>query len=204
MRTSKVVFALLLIVVFTSSALSAPISYISATTVPTDFSPVGGDFGIGTLTIYGVRPLVIHARDGVQTVIPDATFSLSISLKQDNSSGGIVDAVFEKGTLLISDSTGTLLSGTIAVAGLEEQANDVVVLIGAGSIQSIGGSLEPEFGPAGTLYDLIFTSQPMVLNDLSQAFDGFSDVTIAPIPEPMTLTLLGLGIAGLAAYRRKK
>jgi len=205
MRKSRVLLALLLVGVMASSALSVPISYISATTVPTEFSPVGGDFDLGTLTLSGVRPLVVHGHDGSQTVIQNVTFSLTMSLKQDNSSGGIVDGLFQGGVITLTDSSNTtLLWGTITSAGLKEQANDVVVLVGAGTIQGITGSLGPDFGPAGTLYDLIFTSQPMVLNDLTQSFSGFSDITIAPVPEPVTLTILGLGLAGLAAYRRRR
>ena len=204
MKGSRIIVCLALVSMIAAGAFATPIAYISATTVPTTFTP-GDGINPGTLVLSGVRPLVIHATDGSQSTIADVTYSLTTSLKEDNSTGGVVKGVFEGGELTLTDSLGGILfSGSIVAANLEEMPEGSVVLIASGPLGVTGGSLKPDFGASATMYDLIFTTEPMVIDDLSGSFSGFSDITVAPIPEPLTLTLLGLGLAGIVAARRKR
>jgi len=199
--------ALLLVGIIAAGAFATPISYISATTVPTSFSPLGGDFGLGELTLSGDRPLIVHYIDGSQVPFQGGSISLVSDLKIDASSGGQLVGIFSGGSLALKDSGGNdLLSGTITGLTLSEVFNDVGILAANGTFTATSGSLLADFGyQNGLLYQIVFEVQPAVLGDLTVPFAGSSNISLAPIiPEPATIGLLMLGMAGLAAYRRKR
>ncbi|HUW32258.1 MAG TPA: PEP-CTERM sorting domain-containing protein [Planctomycetota bacterium] len=199
--------ALLLVGIIAAGAFATPISYISATTVPTSFSPLGGDFGLGELTLSGDRPLIVHYIDGSQVPFQGGSISLVSDLKIDASSGGHLAGIFSGGSLALKDSGGNdLLSGTITGLTLSEVFNDVGILAANGTFTATSGSLLADFGyQNGLLYQIVFEVQPAALSDLTVPFVGSSNISLAPIiPEPATIGLLMLGMAGLAAYRRKR
>jgi hypothetical protein len=73
-------------------------------------------------------------------------------------------------------------------------------------IQPVGPPGNPVCAPAGCVYTLI-PGLSLPPADGSHAFDNtgsFLVRSVAPIPEPTTLAMLGIGLAGLAASRRRK
>ncbi|NQT19150.1 MAG: hypothetical protein HQ592_05560, partial [Planctomycetes bacterium] len=100
-----IVAALIGLPIATASAL--PISYISATAVPTSFTPSGGEYGLGVLEISGNTPVFVHYEDGSRGVVDPANFLISTDLKSDDSAGGRARGLFEGGDLAIKDGLGT-------------------------------------------------------------------------------------------------
>jgi len=188
------------------AAYATPISHISATTVPTHFTPTGGSFGNGILSLDAVRPLGVFYGE-TKTVIDDASFHLDAHLLADQSTGGIIMGVFEGGSVLLKDSLGNdLLVGQVQTLLITEYIDNVGMLTATGSFTVSGGSLSPDFGAVGLVFDLVFEAQPVTLADLNQQFEGLSDVTLAPesiVPEPATIAFFGIGLAGLI-FRRKR
>ena len=207
MKKCQTFLALALIALLAASAAATPILYVSSTTVPSNFGP-GGTFGNGVLTLNGVRPLDVFYIGDNHTVLEGVYFSLETPLKEDLSgTTGVANGVFEGGTIsLLSSSQSLLLAGTISTVHLCEvvDGGTFTTLAAEGMFTVTGGSLANDFGDFGTMVDLIFEFDPGTLTDLSQPFSGFSDITLSPIPEPVTTAILGIGLAGLVSRRRKK
>jgi len=201
----KTLSALVFVGLIAAGASALPIAYISATTVPTSFSPIGGAFGLGELALSGTRPLIVHYVDGSQVPFQGGSIALEADLQIDSSSGGQVVGVFGAGSVSLKDSAGNdLVSGTMTNLTLSEVFNDIGILAANGTFIPTSGSLLPDFGPYGLIYQITFEVQPAALGDLSGEFVGRSNLSITPVPEPATIGLLMMGLAGLAAYRRKK
>ena len=188
-------------------AYATPISYISATTVPTHFSTTGGDHEKGILTLNAVRPLAVYYGE-TKVVVDDVSFYLTAHFLADLSTDGAVMGTFDGGDVLLKDSLDNdLLVGQTQTFLITEFDDDVGVLTATGSFTVTGGSLASDFGPTGLIYDLVFEVEPHVLTDLSQPFDGLSDISLTPgavVPEPATIAFFGIGLAGLLIRRKAR
>ena len=186
-----------------ATASAIPIDYVSATTVMTTY-----DHTTGVLTLDSIRPLDVYREGGSHTVVPDVRFHLTTDLVA--STTGAVSARFEGGSIALTDGSGAgtvLLSGTVDYLLLMEMDDGIGVMTAMGKISSVAttGDLADWFGGAGVMYDLIFEVVPITISDLAtESFSGNSDVTLSPIPEPLTIGLLGIGLAGMAIRRRKR
>jgi len=192
-------------VAFAASVHATPIDYISATTVPTSFTPTGGDFGLGVLSLSGTRPLILHYANS-QEVLDGSQFLLTAYLKEDNSTPvGEARGLFEGGVLRLLNSSGNeLLVGEAHSVLVGEFLNDRGMFTTSGTFTVTGGLLMQDFGRNGQVFELMFNVQPITVSDFKSGFSGLSDLSLtAMVPEPITLGILGIGLAGLVARRRR-
>jgi len=201
---SRLLGVAVLVCLIAACATGSPISYLSATTVPTSFTPTGGDFGLGLLTLHGIRPLIIHYGE-TKVVLEGTEFYLTASLRENGSAGGQVKGSFEGGTFRLSDpSGGDLLVGEIQTLMMSEFFDGLGIISVAGSFHVLSGELLADFSRQGTIFELMFDVEPRSVADFSQEFSGFSDISLAPvIAEPITVTALGIGLVGLCGRRRR-
>jgi len=186
-----------------SPSWEIPLRSIGVVDIAAEFIPVGGDHGRGEFTAAGQANVAVE-DDGERTCHIDGAFEMTASLSVDNSAGGWANGKFNRGALAFRDSNGSdLLSGDLIWLRLFEVGNESGMLAGDGLFEVTGGSLENEFLEThGEVFQMFFEVEPGSLNDFSDAFTGFMDITITPIPEPATLGMLALG--ALAVLRRRK
>ena len=180
-------------------AFATPIKSMSATNAGTSF--VGS---AGVLTMNGVGGINVEYTDGTVTY-GSGQFSLNTTLAigGDHSSGGIASGSFVGGAFSYKDvSHNVLLSGTIVSFNLVETYNNSGMFWGEGYFTVTGGNLQLDFAPAGNMVDISYSITPNTISDFSSSFTGSSNMTVLPIPEPMTIGLLSMG--GLAILRKKK
>ena len=98
-----------------------------------------------------------------------------------------------------------LLSGTVDYLLLMEAGDGTGQMTATGQIVSVSttGVLSDWAASAGSIYDLIFEVDPITIASLAEDFSGHSLVTLHPIPEPLTIGLLAIGLAGLAVRRKR-
>ena len=176
--------------------LATPIQSMSATNVGTLF--VGG-----ALTMSGVGGINVEYTSGPVITYVSGQFSLNTTLTSDNSSGGIADGDFAGGTFSYEDvGHNVLLSGAIVSFNLVETYNNSGIFWGEGHFTVTGGNLQADFLPQGDMVNISYSVKPNTISNFSSDFTASSNMTVLPIPEPMTVGLLSMG--GLAILRKKK
>ena len=180
------------------------IQSVNVNDVDSEFTAGGGNFGLGTLELADAVDIVVEDTDGTQTTHMDGSFSMTTYLELDDSEDFIASGKFAEGALSFLDSgANTLLAGNILELNLIEIFDDTGILGGNGQFAVTGGSLSGDFVlPLGNIVQITFQVVPATLEDFSQNFTGFSNLTLTPIPEPATMGLLAIG--GLLLYRRKR
>jgi hypothetical protein len=175
---------------------SAAIKSISADDMATTFVVSGGS---GSLAVNDAVDIVVEYLDGTQATYDQSHWTLTSTLINDWSLGGRADADFAGGQIVLTQGTTELFKASLIDLALTETRNSSNVLSGAGTFAVVGGSLYPEFGPEGDVFMVEFRLTRSI-TDFASSFDGRSNVTLVPVPEPATLCLLSLG--GLALKRR--
>lgn len=193
--------ALTIILASATAASAVPIKDASSTTLPTIF-----DHSTGILSISGVRPLNITYIDETIATLLDTTFELEANLGSSSNFGGIAYGLFDSGSIALTNGGVTLLAGNLVSLEVMETVDGIGQLAAYGSftVNEVAPSFEWELS-AGSVVDMIFEVDPISFDDFAtQSFEALSDITIKPIPEPLTLSLLGMGLAGMAAARRRR
>jgi hypothetical protein len=193
----KVLFISIVALTVVGMAQATAIRSMSATNAGTAF--VGGS---GVLTMSGVGGINVEYEDDTTTTYGSGQFSLNTTRTLDTSAGGIASADFAGGSFSYKDSGSiVLLSGSIVSFNLAEFVNGSGMFVGSGSFTVSGGTLQGDFGPAGSMVDISYSVKPSAISNFSTSFTGSSNMTVLPIPEPATMALL---IPAILALRKKK
>lgn len=182
-----------------STIQSVNINYVSGT-----FTAGAGQYNLGSLDLADNASIVIEDYGGQQTTIDDVSFIMQVSLFEDTSANGIAKALFTDGSFDFTDTMGdSLLSANNLELVLGEPLDDMGMLSGLGTFEVTGGTLANNFGTtAGQICHISFNVDPMAMSDFSEDFSCLSNITITPLPEPITVMFLGLGATGLI-WKRK-
>lgn len=150
---------------------------------------------------------------GTQSIIPtpDLTSSfvgLSTTFVSETTVSGVTIGTFGGGTILVSDSSGTLLTGDFSSAqmgGLDGSNQGSLTLV----FSPTGGSLFSYFSNPSDLFALTLNltsnfGAGMFGSDFSGVGNG--NITSRTIPEPGVLSLLvvGLGLLGVSGWQRRR
>jgi len=182
-----------------SMAQATAIRSISITNTGTSFAG-----GSGVLTMGGVGGINVEYDDipGTTITYVGGQFSLNTTRTLDTSSGVMASANFAGGSFSYKDvGSITLLSGSITSFTLTEFVNNSGMFVGTGYFTVTGGTLQGDFGTAGSLVDISYSVQPSTIANFSTSFTGSSNMTVLPIPEPATIALL---IPAILALRNKR
>lgn len=192
--------SLVIVGLLAGAAGATPISFISASVIPVSFTPVGGEYGLGVLSIEGLQPAVFYYSDGSQEVALNVSFELSTSLKSDTSAAGRAMGAFAGGALTLrDDEQNMLLGGPILDLMVEETFDNLGIFAATGLFSVESGSVLADFdSPLGAIYEIMFEVHPAAVNDFGVPFEGNSNISLAPVvPEPGPMCLLLLGLGGL-------
>lgn len=200
----KICLLVLVALLSAISVSSGAIKSINVSDVESAFTAGGGNFGLGTLALADAANIVVEDTLGQQITYDNASFAMSTYLQSDDSAGGVAAGQFADGDLSFLDSgANVLLSGHIDSLNVVEVFNNGGILAGEGQFVVTGGSLIGDFVlPLGNIVQITFQVVPATLSDFSQNFSGSSNLTITPIPEPVSIGLLAMG--GLFLCRRKR
>ena len=171
------------------------------------------DVSSGILTIDDIRPLQLDYPDIDPIVLENVHFYLTTTLDEDLSIPGMMRGRFMGGQITLTADSG---GGAVLLTGNIGQINviNTGLVAASGSFSDMSGSLWADWGtPTGDIVDLIFCYIPADDSDFSSvSFDALSTPTLLPtgprqeqvIPEPLTIGILGIGLAGMALLRKKR
>lgn len=205
----KLLLTLVLVASVAAVACATPISYISMTTVPTRLYHEVSDQG--TLTYFAlqsknVMPFIVHYSDRTQEVHEGAIVCVTM-MEYDDSVGGRASGRFGGMLMMVEgpdeNSLQPLMIASVDNLALTEVFDNAGIFAATGSFTWMGG-VPNDFALGGLIYQITFQTDPAVIDDLSKDFVGVSNITITPVPEPLSIGLLSLGLAGLAVYRRRR
>ena len=211
-------------VVWNPDAVTAFPSLVDFNASGTVFENFAANIG-DTVTGFGLVERINSGKNNESSFCPGCeltfTFSMDLASATFNSA---VDAAFVFTNLKVNVFVDNALNfaGTLATAGdgllwlaLEGNGNlaGIGKMIGTGSDQGSGSSLldvtgglaKGNFDTNGEVNgaDMVFTSQFQPLADAPGVLEGGVKLTGNSIPEPGSIALIGLGLLGLAARRRK-
>lgn len=220
----KKLFVGLILLAAPSSALADTLIKLSLGNTGPDFTYSGGvlstfDDGVaGTPGLQDTGIDFVGAFDGPFTdILANASFSVSGVTASGNAAtlGPIITQATSGGIFSIWDDVGTLILtgniGTGAITG--SSTGNTGSFFNTSSVTFTGGSLFPFLVPNSggisfALANIISAGNPdglLVVNDQLQSFTSDADglITGNPIPEPMTILLVGPALFGLARRRRQ-
>ena len=180
-----------------------PVRSVSAEDVSGSFTPDGGTFGLGEFSITEQANVVV-GRDVGQITYAGGSFSMSASLQVDLSKDGSAGGKFGDGEICFMDAgDGEILVGSLIELTLLEVGDDRGMLAGRGLFEVTGGKFQDAFGQSqGDVFQMLFQIEPTAFDDFAGSFTGFTNITVAPVPEPATFGLLTVG--ALAVLRRRR
>jgi len=204
--------ALALVGLMAVAAGATPIIGISGSSIDAAFTPSGGAYDKGVLSMDDIVPIIVDYQGLGPSVLPGCHFAMSTDLNEDFSSGGIVLGLFLGGALEIKDSSDVLLlGGDVVSMTLTEPFDNCGILTASGIFTADAGTLLADFGPIGESHEIIFNVEPAFLDDLTVPFTGDGSITLTPdggqgepIPEPATVCLICMALTGLALRRKRR
>jgi len=196
----KVMFLLFMgaVLLILAPPASAAIKSISADDLDTSYVYTGG---VGTLAVNDTAVIDVEYLDTTHTSYNGTVVFSSILLVNERSGGNQAGGDFAGGQLYWSQGATDLLTCSLLALSLDETSVNSNILAGGGTFQVVSGTLMPDFGNAGDIFMMEFRLS-VGITSFYQSFTGRSDVSMVPVPEPATVTLLGLGASAL--MRRKR